>query len=232
MIRNFRITFYRIIRRLFDEIFRWESKNIARWQQRQALEETGRFVNKNLFDVKAFRDRYDMLSTILGKIEFEQEGLVCEFGVAGGRSINHIAKYFPSQAVYGFDSFEGLPEDWGTVMHKGEYKQANLPKVHSNVILVEGLFDESLEPFLAKHPGKALFLHIDCDLYKSTKTVFDLIGPRIESGTVIAFDEFFNYPNWKQGEFKVFMEFIARTDLKYEYLGYNKFGTEVALRIL
>jgi len=35
-----------------------------------------------------------------------------EFGVATGATLRKIATSFPSRSVYGFDSFEGLPEDW------------------------------------------------------------------------------------------------------------------------
>ena len=41
-----------------------------------------------------------------------RSGLVLEFGVASGSSITGIAGEMPHRTVYGFDSFEGLPEDW------------------------------------------------------------------------------------------------------------------------
>jgi len=68
--------------------------------------------------------------------------------------------------------------------------------------------------------------HIDCDLYSSTKTVFDWLKPRIRAGTIV-FDEYFNYPNWHQHEFKAFKEFVEECHVKYEYLGYARIQAAV-----
>jgi hypothetical protein len=55
--------------------------------------------------------------------------------------------------------------------------------------------------------------------------------PRIKSGTVIVFDEYFNYPGWQGGAFKAFKEFIAYSGLSYEYLTYNRLHEQVAVQI-
>ena len=63
-------------------------------------------------------------------------------------------------------------------------RAASLPKVKENVELHKGWFNESLPPFLEQHPGPVAFIHVDCDLYSSTKTLLDLLAPRIRPGTV------------------------------------------------
>jgi len=45
--------------------------------------------------------------------------------------------------------------------------------------------------------------------YSSTKTVFDTLADRIVPGTVIVFDEFFNYPGSKRGESKGVCRMVA-----------------------
>jgi hypothetical protein len=50
-------------------------------------------------------------------------------------------------------------------------------------------------------------------------------------GTVIVFDEYFNYPGWENHEFKAFQEFVEQTNLKYEYLAYNRRHEQVAVKI-
>ena len=60
-------------------------------------------------------------------------------------------------------------------------------------------------------------LHIDCDLYSSTDYVLSTLKPAIRSGTVIVFDEYFNYPGWKQHEHKAFEEFISRSGSTFKY---------------
>lgn len=161
-----------------------------------------------------------------------------EFGVWTGQTINHIAERTKA-TVYGFDSFEGLPVDWkeGTtarsVIPKEYFRHSHaLPRVRSNVKLVKGWFDKSLPGFLNEHPGNVAYLHIDSDVYESAKIVFDLLGDRIVAGSVIVFDELFNYPTWKEGEYKAFTEFIQAKQLRVEYLAFNSSGEQVAARML
>jgi hypothetical protein len=48
--------------------------------------------------------------------------------------------------------------------------------------------------------------------------------------TVIVFDEYFNYPFWREGEFKAFQEFIQARNCRYRYLGYAH--KQVATKVL
>ena len=75
-------------------------------------------------------------------------------------------------------------------------------------------------------------MHMDADLYSSTKTVFDILGDRVVPGTVIVFDEFFNYPGWREGEYKAFQEFVATRRLEFTYIGYCRYDEQVAVKIL
>jgi predicted O-methyltransferase YrrM len=225
-----RVWIKRAFNGLMDDVLEMESKNIEQARQRRALEQTAEFVEDNLPSAPSFDSRYNLLRHIVKFIPATENGLVCEFGVAGGKSINFLSKLMPERTLHGFDSFEGLPEDWASRLPKGAFKQA-MPKVEANVRLYKGWFSESLPPFLAENTGKADFLNIDCDLYSSTKTVFELFAPRIQPGTVIYFDEFFNYAGWRDGEFKAFMEFIKSSGMGFEYLGYNSRGTQLAVRM-
>lgn len=74
------------------------------------------------------------------------------------------------------------------------------------------------------------FMHVDCDLYASARTVFHPLKPRIEPGTVIVFDEYFNYPNRQEHEFKAFREYIGEEGKSYEYLAFCARGGLVAVR--
>jgi hypothetical protein len=50
-------------------------------------------------------------------------------------------------------------------------------------------------------------------------------------GTILLFDEYFNYPGWQHGEHQAWTEFIAATGLPFDYLGYNALGTQLAVVI-
>ncbi len=164
-------------------------------------------------------------------------GFIAEFGVYKAEMLNFMSVFCPLTKVYGFDCFEGLPEKWtcGPRMNAdvGKFSlSGELPFVNSNVELVKGYFDETIPGFLEEHKENAAFIRIDSDLYSSAKTIFELMGDRIVKGTIIEFDEIFNYPGWKQQEFKAFNEFVDKNGILYEYIGYDDRGTEAAVRII
>ena len=162
----------------------------------------------------------------------DNSGLILEFGVFQGKSISLIANHVSAEKiVYGFDSFEGLPSDWsGTEGYKKDFKTGIIPTVPKNVILKKGLFEDTLPKFIKENKDHVSFLHIDSDLYSSAKTILDNLSDRFVNGTIIVFDEYFNYPNWQNHEFKAFQEFILSTNLDYEYVSFTN-SKSVTLKI-
>jgi hypothetical protein len=159
------------------------------------------------------------LTHVLVERRIPSVGLWLEFGVWKGYSINVMAEY-TDKIVYGFDSFTGLPEDWRAGASKGRYSVGGtLPPVKENVRLVQGWFEDTLPPFLKEHPENVAILHIDCDIYSSTKTVLTYLRDRIVPGTVIVFDEMFNYPEYRDHELKAFVEFLQETGMGFEWIG-------------
>lgn len=143
----------------------------------------------------------------------------------------------PNKQVYGFDSFEGLPEEWVPSRPKGHFAtDGNLPKVNDNVILLKGFFDSSLPDFkntdYYQSKDSIAFLHIDCDLYSSTLTVLNELKDKIKPGTIILFDEYFNYTGWQHHEYKAFQEFMKDFDHDYEYECYHNMFTQVGVKIV
>ena len=150
------------------------------------------------------------------------DGLVLEFGVARGDSLRKIAAGFPDRPVYGFDSFEGLPEDWREGISKGAFACDVPTDFPSNVTLVKGWFEDTLALFLEEHQGPVAFIHIDCDIYSATKTIFDNLQDRIVDGTIIIFDEIFGYGGYEDHEFKAFNEYLVKNDMNYECIGVHQ----------
>ena len=209
-----------------------DPRDIPRECHRLALEDTARFVNQHLIKVKPFPNKFQLLEHSLASVPANlNKGLYCEFGVYKGETVNFIASKTPC-LVHGFDSFEGLPEDWRDGFAKGTFQMDGLPTVRANVRLVKGWFDASLPGWKKENQGPLAFAHLDADLYSSTKTVLDILADRIVPGTVLQFDEFFNYPGWQQGEYKAFMEFVAQHQAEFEYLGYTGNHEQVAVRII
>lgn len=218
----------RIIRSEINSFFVLRDRNIQVGLQRKALDETIDYVEKNMLGVDSVTSANELLSKALSLVK--GDGLICEFGVFSGKSINHIASHVNTE-VYGFDSFEGLPERWRDGFSQGFFKVDGLPKVSKNVVLIKGWFDKTLPEFVKSHSKPVAFLHIDCDLYSSTKVIFDNFADKIKPGCVIVFDEYFNYPGWKEGEIKAFHEFLNAHQLTYEYIGYNAKHEQAAVVI-
>ena len=114
----------------------------------------------------------------------------------------------------------------------GAFSQKKLPKVPDNVHFQIGMFDKTIPGFLEEHTDPVAFLHVDCDLYSSTVTIFEAFGPRLQPGAIVLFDEYYNFPRWQQHEYKAFQEFVGKNGIKYEYIGYSVTGQQVAVRIL
>jgi hypothetical protein len=207
------------------------SRDISKECQRQAVQDTARFVNTHMVKARSFPNKFQLLDYSLASVPAELKGLYCEFGVYKGETVNHIASR-TSSLVHGFDSFEGLPEDWRDGFEKGTFQMNGLPKVRDNVCLVKGWFNESLPGWSKSNPGPLAFAHMDADLYSSTKCVLDLLADRIVPGTVLQFDEYFNYPGWQEGEYKAFMEFAAEHHVQFKYLGYTVNHEQVAVQIV
>lgn len=215
-----------LIKKVFD--FEWRnSKDLRLALQRLALANTAAYIYEKMPVVPACESREELFDLALSKVT-HASGLYLEFGVFKGASINYWAKKV-QLPVYGFDSFEGLPESWRDGFGKGAFRVDGLPPVPGHVQLIKGWFEETLPGFLSQHPGSIAFLHVDCDLYSATKTIFQHCAERLQAGSVIVFDEYFNYPGWELGEFKAFQEFIKTSGLGYEYLSYNAQHEQVAV---
>lgn len=188
------------------------------------------YIVANMAEAMVLPDRFDLLKFALSRAP--AQGLVLEFGVEKGASLRHLAGLRPGP-VHGFDSFEGLPGDWGgTKEAAGAFDlKGRLPKVPQNAKLHPGWFDQTLPAFLAAEPADCALIHVDCDIYISTTIIFDLLAPRIKPGTVIVFDEYFNYPGWRAHEYKAFQEFIGKSGHSYRYLGFSAEKGHVAVVI-
>lgn len=229
----------KIIDRIFEGFYKFLSSyyrnrlssDIEVLIRMRALNSTCEYIERNLVDVQFFRDKQQVLDFALSKIQ--NSGLYCEFGVYKGKSVNHIARKV-TQQVHAFDSFEGLPESWSVRHKKGLFKLDKMPVFEKNIVIHKGWFDETLPTFVKEFTEEVAFLHIDSDLYSSAKSVFQWLDNRIVEGTIILFDEYFNFPFWEHHEFKAFQEFVQKNNVKYDYLCYNTstYGSNVVVKVL
>lgn len=218
----------RLVRRFF---YKYYARNLLYELQLRARRTSADYVEARMQDAIIFSSLREILEFCVERAS--AEGLILEFGVAGGGSINIIAEASAGRTVHGFDSFEGLPLDWaGHVEKRGSFSQSGRPpRVRPNVRLHTGWFSETIPPFKQQHGESIAFLHVDCDLYQSTRDVLWHLSDRITRGTIIEFDEYFNYPNWQQHEFRAWQEFVMQFSVKYRYLAMTAADGRVAVEV-
>ena len=187
--------------------------------------ESANFIRSNFSQALLFDQLEDIHNYIITQLD--AEGLLLEFGVYSARSIKRFSKQIVNlndkRIIYGFDSFQGIEEDWHRfpAKLKSSFKIAP-PKVPSNVKLVIGKVQETFENFLNQHQNeKIAFMHLDMDTYTPTKFVLEKARNFFDTGTIILFDELYGYPNWQQHEYLALTEVLAPED--YEFI---VFGSE------
>lgn len=204
------------------------SSNLLLDMNLEAKQDTLEYIRANMVDAPYFEKHPQLVKYAIDQVS--KDGLHLEFGVGRGKSMRWIASDVDA-TVHGFDSFEGIQEHWnGNPI--GAFSQRRMPKVPDNVEFHVGYFDATLPDFLASHEEAIAFLHVDCDLYSSTVTIFDALGDRLQPGAIVLFDEYYNFHRWQQHEFKAFQEFVQKSGVEYEYIAYSVTGQQVAVRIL
>jgi hypothetical protein len=197
--------------------------------EEQAIASTTDFYSKNMRDAWLANGRESIWTDGLRRSDTLEGGLILEFGVWRGDSLRFLAEHNPDQVVYGFDSFEGLAEDWLGVLPAGFFALDKPPNVAVNAQLVVGLVQETLPRFLDENRGVVRYVHLDLDTFQSTLDVLRLLRGRFAAGTVLVFDEFFGFPQWEQGEAEAWRQFVSDTSVEFRYFATN--GMVVGVQI-
>ena len=155
------------------------------------------------------------------------DGHWCEFGVREGRSLKWLINEYPTQVIHAFDSWEGLPEDWNHGTGKVTDMSCDPPVVADHIQLHKGWFRDTLPTWKLANKGPIAFLHMDADIYSSTKEVMMSLNAQIVPGTIITFDEFCNFrlsgkmSKWQDHEFLALIEWLDECKRKVMPLNRN-----------
>ena len=155
-----------------------------------------------------------------------------EFGVFFGTSMTcmHNAQQTENLGdfkLFGFDSFEGLPNDDSEFdkgyWNKGDFSAAyeDAKKVLSSngidwnkTFLIKGWYSDSLnEQTVEKYNiKKAGVIMMDCDMYSSTKEALDFCAQFIVDKAIIFFDDWMsaagNLVRENKGQYRAYKEFL------------------------
>ncbi len=176
--------------------------------------------------------RYKLYEHLITSEQLNKPIDYLEFGVAAGSSFKFWESKIthPEATFHGFDTFTGLPEDWGH-FKKGDMTSNN-EKPHIDGTRhhwYQGLFQATLPRFLENYKGdKRKVIHLDADLFSSTLFVLTSLSPYLKKGDIIMFDEF----NVPLDEFKAFKVWVDSYYIQYEVLGEvnNYYQTAIKIR--
>lgn len=171
-----------------------------------------------------FAEREQMYDHVHALFDASEPITFLEFGVFRGSSMRHWTELdgHPDSRFYGFDSFEGLPEDWkrfDAKMVKGHFDvQGNLPDIDDDRCeFIAGWFQDSVDGFLDDFkPSEQLVVHIDADLYSSALYVLTRLNSLLVPGTIVIFDEFSSVLN----EFAALEHYCAAYMREYEVVAH------------
>ena len=202
------------------------SESVPMLMRHDAVVDSFNYAKENMKGAYSFLDRFDGLGLSIkeAKRRFASRKLVLEFGVYKGGMINHQARKFPDLDFVGFDSFEGLQQQWsGMAPEKTFDLGGNLPRVRRNVRLVKGWFAESAARWKNDNPdaGIPLLVHVDCDTYAATVDVLEFCSGYVEHGLVLHFDDYFGFPEWRSGGFKALQEMAESRRWRLTFLSYG-----------
>ena len=166
-----------------------------------------------------YHKRFELYKYIVATENLQEPLNYLEFGVADGHSFNwwmtentHIHSRF-----YGFDTFTGLPEDFGPYKKGAFANSNNIPAIKDERgKFFQGLFQQTLPAFLKQYVAdKKNVIMLDADLYSSTLFVLTSLFPFLKKGDIIFFDEF-TVPTH---EFMAYQQFIDCFYINLELLG-------------
>lgn len=142
--------------------------------------------------------------------------LYLEFGVYEGYTLRRWARLLENKStkLFGFDSFEGLPENWDALRPQGTFDVQGMIPTYDDprVSLCRGWFSDTLPNFILPEHER-LVIHLDADLYSSTKFVLDTLSSKISAGTIIIFDQLCD----RMHELRAWDEFIQKSQRKFRF---------------
>ena len=151
-----------------------------------------------------------------------------EFGVWMGESFKYLSKHFSKS--FGFDTFEGLPENWHNVPSGTYSSYGSIPEIE-NAEFIEGEFKDTLPTFFEFERPTAGLINFDADLYSSTKCALENSIPVIDNDTILVFDELIVNETWEKDEFKALEEFCSEHDMNYSVKVVSLFTKQAVVKI-
>lgn len=182
----------------------------------------------------------DLFDTL---VDSNIEGSIVEFGVFNGywldKLLSHMDQKRSVRPVFGFDSFQGLPQPsvshdfsgWQEGMYTANFDEVGKSlKVgeRPHLTLVPGWFSDTLHRPPATAMKNIAYARVDCDLYEPTVEVLQYLTDRLVDGAILFFDDWTYFLD--KGETKAFAEWSQeQSRYRFEILGFV--NVRIAMRV-
>jgi O-methyltransferase len=186
-------------------------------------------------DLDVGYDRFQLFAQVATDAALDREPIdYLEFGTAGGASLRWWLERNrnPESRFQSFDTFTGLPEDWGGVRAGTFTQQGKPPDVNdARCSFHVGLFNQTLPLYLANaRLNRRTVVHVDPDLYSSTLYLLTMLAPQFKQGDILLLADFCSLRH-PTHVFRAFHDFVAAYNLDYSVLASSNFGHQVAARV-
>lgn len=200
----------------------------SKWRKNLKKLEFDDFYDVNFGESK----RYDMYKFVQSSANLTNDIDYLEFGVAYGLSFKWWVENNtnPESRFWGFDTFEGLPENFNFMKKSEMSTGGQIPQIDdTRHTFLKGLFQDTLPGFLKSYNSvKRKVINLDADLYSSTLYVLASLAPYLNKGDIIFFDEF----GVPLHEFRAVEDFFNSFYIKYEVLAACNNYFQIAVKIV
>jgi hypothetical protein len=190
--------------------------------------EQGQWLKSMSTTIPNLADRFALFHEALRRVQ-GRKPIYIEFGVYRGRTLRWWSQHLtlPTARFVGFDSFEGLPENWQCYAPRGWFNAGGPPKFNDpRVSLVVGWFDQTL-PSWEPPDHDQLIVNIDCDLYTSTTCVLTWLERYLRSGTLVYFDDLLD----RNDELRALREWIDHHGPRVVPLAMARWGQHMLIEL-
>jgi hypothetical protein len=205
-------------------------KDVRLAAQIRAAISSAEWLHKNADHAPTYSRRVEMLEALFPLIP--AEGDLAEFGVFTGAVTRFVRPRFMDRRYHAFDSWRGVPEEMSLSVAKFSFDlNGVVPELPPETTIHAGWFDETIPKWREQFETPLAFAYIDCDLYESVKTVLEGITDRIRPGTILAYDDWYNFTNWEAHSPRATQEWAQRHAIEMEPIGFTTLEHAGSFRI-
>ena len=193
-------------------------KDVRVAAQLRAADQSATWLHDHADKVPSFENRVELIDDAVERLSIS--GDILEFGVFTGAVTRYLHALLPDRAYHAFDSFKGVPEGMSLSVEQNAFDLGGVvPTLPQGVIVHAGWFSDTIPSYRSAFTDPVALAYIDCDLYESVRSVLLGIGDRLRNGSILIFDDWYNFPNWQDHSHRALNEFASQHNMTFQPIG-------------